>query len=165
MRTSSGARKHPGGRPRKFQEPSQPITVTLPDRTLAQLDKLGKDRARAIAWAVDIVAGHSKKESAAVDVVRVAPGIGLLLVPPNHSLRRIPWLRMVEVSPTRHLLAITPGTPIERVEVALSDLIEESRKSGSNDTSLLESLREKIGQLRRGNKFSTAEILFVTTGP
>src|SRR5690606_34115626 len=42
----------PVGRPPKFREPSGPVTVTLPNRTLAQLRRIDADRAKAIVKAV-----------------------------------------------------------------------------------------------------------------
>jgi hypothetical protein len=153
--------KNLGGRPPKFAEPSQPITVTLPKRTLDQLRSIDGDRAQAIVKAVDAVVGEENRGSE-VEVVEMAPGMGLLVVSSNRSLRGIPWLTMIEVAPMRHLLAITPGTPIEKVEIALMDLIEAARTDAPNELSLLETLREKIGKLRRGLRISKAEILVVS---
>lgn len=153
--------KHPGGRPRKFSEPSQPVTVTLPDRTLNQLRSIDEDRARAIVKTVDRAMGGSR-QSRRVEAVEMAPGMGLLLVPSNRSLRTIPWLRMIEVAPMRHLLAIVPGTPIEKVELALLDLIDNARTSAPDEVELLKMLRETIGDMRRGERISKAEILVIT---
>lgn len=154
--------KHPGGRPRKFTEPSQPVTVTLPDRTLDQLRSIDDDRAKAIVKTVDLAVGRVTKPSRRVEVVEMAPGMGVLVVPSNRSLRGIPWLRMIEVAPMRHLLAIIPGTPIEKVEVALLDLIDNAKVTAPDELELLKMLREKIGDMRRGDRISKAEILVIT---
>jgi len=44
------------GRPRKFQEASRPVTVTLPQRTLELLSTFDEDRGRAIVKVTDAVA-------------------------------------------------------------------------------------------------------------
>jgi hypothetical protein len=162
MESAARKSKHPGGRPRKFSEPSQPVTVTLPDRTLAQLRSIDEDRARAIVKAVDQTVGRGTRPSRRVEVVEMSPGMGILVVPGSRSLRSIPWLRMIEVAPMRHLLAIVSGTPIEKVEVALLDLIDNAKISVPDEVELLRMLREKIGDLRRGQRISKAEILVIT---
>jgi hypothetical protein len=68
---------------------------------------------------------------------------------------------MIEVGPARYLLTIVPGTPIEKVEIGLMDLVEDAKRSAPEEVPMLETLKEKIGQLRRGEKISMAEILFV----
>lgn len=145
------------GRPRKFREPSGPITVTLPERTLDQLRRIDEDRARAIVKAVDALAGQSPEGA----IIEVAPATGVMVVPANRSLRTIPWLKIIEIAPSRFLIAIPPGTPVEKVEVALMDLLEETRLSTPDEVPMLEALRDTIGQLRRGNRISKAEILFI----
>lgn len=152
--------KGPGGRPTKFKEPSRPVTVTLPERTLDQLGRIDNDRAKAVVKAVDAVVGGGCGAPHA-EVIEMAPGTGVVVIPPNRSLRTIPWLKMIEVAPARYLLTIVSGTPIEKVEIALMDLIENAKHSAPEDVPMLETLREKIGQLRRGEKISMVEILCV----
>jgi hypothetical protein len=153
-------KRHPGGRPPKFMEPSGPVTVTLPIRTLEQLRGIDADRAKAIVKAVDSAVGN-ETASLGADVIEMAPGTGVVVVRPNRSLRSLPWLKMIEVAPMRHLLAITPGTPIEKVEVGLIDLIENAKDSAPEDLPMLETLVKKVRHLRRQQQISVAEILFV----
>jgi hypothetical protein len=152
-----------GGRPPKFDEPSGPVTVTLPARTLRQLQHLDLDRARAIVKAVNAAVGDDRQAPPRPDIVEMAPGTGLLVLPPMRSLQAIPWLTLIEVTPTRYLITIESGTPIEKVELTLMDLIEQARATAPDEVPLLEMLRERIGELRRGARISTAEVLFVAT--
>jgi len=161
MPTATKKSVHPGGRPPKFKEPSRPITVTLPDRILENLRGIDADRAKAIVKAVDVVSARLSSPRDPVEMVEMAPGVSLLVVPTNQSLRAIPWLRMIEVAPTRHLLLIEPGTPIEKVEVALSDLIEDATNATPHEVPMLASLREKLGVMRRGGTLTKAEVLCV----
>ncbi len=149
------------GRPPKFDEPSGPVTVTLPDRTLDQLRRIDDDRAKAIVKAVnafDRDRGTAPEETV---VMQMAPGTGILVVPANRSLLTIPWLKMIEIAPARYLLTTLPGTPIEKIELALLDVLEDARYSTPQEVPMLQSLRDKMGGLRRGNRISQAEILFV----
>ena len=152
-----------GGRPRKFSEPSRPVTVTLPDRTLDLLRAVDGDRALAIAKAVDAVAGGGATNGGAVKLVEVASGLGLLVVPPNQSLRAVPWLRMIEVAPARFILVVDSGTTVEKLELALLDLIDDAREALPHEVPLLEALRAKVAALRRGDKLTTASVLLVST--
>jgi hypothetical protein len=139
------------------------VTVTLPQRTLRQLQSIDGDRAKAIVKAVDTVSTSVPGERPQVEMMEMAPGTALFVVPFSRSLRSIPWLTMIEVAPTRHLIAIVPGTPIEKVEIGLLDLIEQARHSDPDEVVLLESLKDQIGELRRAERISKAEILYVGT--
>jgi len=44
-----------------------------------------------------------------VDLVEVAPGAAVIMVGPSRSLRKIPWLKLAELSPRRFLLTIVSG--------------------------------------------------------
>ena len=53
-----------GGRPAKFDEPSRPVTITLPDRILDRLKEIDADRALAIVKAVEVgVLPRSEKKA------------------------------------------------------------------------------------------------------
>src|SRR5215471_1223002 len=97
-----------GGRPAKFSEPSRPVTVTLPERVLGSLARIDADRARAIVKATESV---MRKSIEGVELVEVAPGLGVIVVGPSDFLRKIDWLQLVEIAPARYLLSIPPGTP------------------------------------------------------
>ncbi|MBN1237365.1 MAG: hypothetical protein JXB36_02635 [Gammaproteobacteria bacterium] len=155
-------KSHAGGRPPKFNEPSGPVTVTLPKRTLDQLRRIDEDRAKAIVKLVDAFVESGTRDGPKVEIIEMAPGTGIVLIPPNRSLRSLPWVRMIEVAPTRYLLAIVPDAPVEKIEVALLDLIDDARGTAPEDVPVLELLVEKLRELRRGKKISLAQILFVS---
>ena len=146
------------GRPPKFKEPSGPVTVTLPDRTLAQLKRIDEDRAKAIVRAVDSLGAQ---EAGGTDVMETGPGTGVLVIPRLFSLRAIPWLEMVEIAPGRYLLAALPGTPVEKIELGILDALEQARHAFPGEVAMLETLRERFTRLRRGDRLARAEILLV----
>lgn len=157
--------KNRGGRPKKFHEASRPITVTLPDRTLARLHAIDRDRARAIVKAVDAAGGAEGGPSNSVEVVEVEKGVGIILVGPSLSLRRIPGLRLVEVAPMRYLVSLPTGMAVDSLEIAILDLIENLQPEEEGERAPLNHLRDLIRHLRRAQHVSKAEILFVRTRP
>jgi len=169
MRANRGAsarlpsQKHAGGRPPKFSEPRRAVTVTLPTRTLLQLAGVDKDRARAIVKITDAVVRTDLPPSKLVEVVEIEPGTGVIVVGPSNCLRRIPWLRLVEVAPARYLLVLPTGTPVDSLEVALVDFLDESPPPEECERIILEELKRQIRRLRRGKKVSKAELLFIDT--
>lgn len=153
-----------GGRPPKFQEPRRPITLTLPERTLAQLALIDSDRARAIVKSVDAVSEQNSTHPKKVELVEMVHKQCLIVVGPCKALRKISWLKLVEIAPARFLLAIPSGTAIETLEVAVMDLLEhEDVIANEIERTTLEELRDCIGRQRRGRKMSKMELLLVST--
>jgi len=134
--------------------------LTLPERTLARLAAINADRATAIVKLVDSVLPAANGHRL-VDVVEVAPGAAIILVAPSRYLRRIPWLRLAELSPGRHLVTILPGTPIDSLEVAILDLLESLPASENYERKILDELRNLIGAGRREQKITKYEMLYV----
>jgi hypothetical protein len=151
------------GRPPKFQEERRPITVTLPERTLKKLTAIAEDRARAIVQAVDSIVPDETATRDPVDLIEVYPGQALIVVGPSKMLKKIPWLQLVEIAPSRYLLSVPSGTPIESLELALIDLLDHLPVSDSYERRLLSTIREKLNTVRREQRISKAEILFVAT--
>ena len=150
------------GRPPKFREPRRPVTITLPERTLRLLAAVDRDRARAVVRVTDtVVSSGDAADTRLVDVVEMLPGVGIILVGPSRYLRRIPWLRLVELTPGRLLLSIPSGTPVESLEIAVHDLLEAVPAAEPRERAILEGLHALIRRLRRGQSLSKAEMLFV----
>ena len=157
------AQRNKKGRPPKFQEPRRPVTVTLPERTLARLAAIDPDRAQAIVKATDTVKPLDGKRDKQVELVEVMPGLGIILVGPSRHLQKIKWLRLVEVAPTRFLLTIPTGTAVDSLEVAIIDLLENLDPADEWERSILERLRDLMRSFRLGGKLSKAELLFIDT--
>jgi hypothetical protein len=152
-----------GGRPPKFREPRRPVTMTLPERTLKLLDAVDRDRARAIVRVTDAALSADPAENPLVNVVEVLPGLGIILVGPSQTLTKISWLRLVELAPTRYLLSIPTGTPVELLEVALHDLFEVVPPHDVRERTMIEQLGALMRTLRRVGGISKGEMLFVDT--
>ena len=160
---ASTKKKSLGGRPPKFDEPSRPITVTLPERVLHLLASVNPDRAKAITKLADVALGEAGASRKPVELVKIASGKSIILVGYSSYLATIPWLRLVEVAPARHLLSLLPGTPIEKLEVAIGDLLEVVPREEKVERELLEALRLNVRSPRRDQKMTKEEILFVET--
>lgn len=153
-----------GGRPPKFREPRRPVTMTLPVRILEQLAVIDPDRTLAVVKATEAVMGSSGKQSKPVELVPMATGKSLIVVGSSLALRRIPWLRLIEIAPARYLLIIPSGTPIEALEVALRDLAHDPELlNNQREAQVLDDLLQLIGQHRRSMRLSKAELLIVDT--
>ena len=109
--------------------------------------------------------GRGRRETAPRDplaTVRIAPNKAIILVGHSAQLKRIPFLRLIEVAPGRHLISVQSGTSIESMEVALHDLLETLPADGSAERAILEGLMQIIRSSRRTHNTTKEEILFVT---
>lgn len=154
-------KKHAGGRPRKFSEASRPVTVTLPARILKMLAAVDHARARAIARVTELALRDHQPPRSAVEVARVAPGIGMLVVPPSAALRAIPFVQLVEVAPSRYLITIPTGTPTSEIELALQDKLEELAEGNAREREIVAELLTQLRRYRKSAAVSKAEVLFV----
>ncbi len=159
----AASRPSRGGRPRKFNEPSRPITVTLPERTLEMLARLDDDRAKAIAKAAQAIVEGPRSEGGEAEVIPIGSGSGLLVVGPSRHLRSLAFIRMVEIIPGRYILTVPSGTVVDTIEVALADLVDTVPESEKGERSLLLRLLSLLRSARRSRRMSKEEILLVGT--
>ena len=152
------------GRPPKFGGPCCPVTVTLPESTLSRLASIDPDRARAIVKVTDAAIPLDAKQQNLVELVEVTPGLAVIIVGPSQLLQKIAWLRRVEVAPMRFLLSIPLGTSIDSLELAVIELLEDTKPYDDREVSLLGQLRDLIRTLRRRGELSKAEMLLSTHG-
>ena len=149
----------PSGRPKKYAEPRSPITVTLPVRILRLLEGIDADRGKAIVKCVEAqtsLAGPDK----GINIIKATEESAVIIVSSRRHLQKIPWLRLVEIAPSRFLLAMPGGTEIATLEVSLLDLLEHL-PTDDEERAMLEELRRHLTHHRRRNNVSRGEILFV----
>lgn len=150
-----------GGRPPKFDEPSRPITITLPESTLRGLQRIDPDRGRAIVRLTQDALREQTANQPLVEILEMAPNTGLIVVGPSLTLKRIPFLHLVEVSPTRFLIALDAGNDYRALELAVQDLLEELPASEDHERDLLHELVKMAKKLRQSARVSMAEVLLV----
>ena len=154
------AKKHAGGRPPKYSEARRPITVTLPERILRNLQSINPDRSRAIVKCVETAMEKGDPPVKPVELIEVSPGKALLVIGPSSCLRQIEWLHLVEIAPFRYLLVLPSGTAVEVLEVTIQDLLR-NFELDSSESVLLTELLGIIGHQRRSKSISKAELLFI----
>ncbi len=161
---SEQVKSNRSGRPPKFREPRRPVTMTLPERILDLLAEIDPDRAQAVAKAAEAVAGAEADRFKPVKLTEMAQGKSLIVVGPSKALKEIPWLKLIEIAPTRFLLSIPSGTPVEALEVALRDLTNDPViRNNDRETAILAELLSLIGHQRRMNRLGKAEFLIIDT--
>ncbi len=154
-----------GGRPPKFREPRHPVTMTLPERILDHLAEIDLDRTCAVVKVTEAVVGTGQGKFKPVELVEMSPDKSLIVVGPSKALKKIPWLKLIEISRTRYLLTIPPGMAIEALEVALRDLSSHPEVlTNERENAILQELLNLIGHHRRSRRLSKEEILVVDTG-
>ncbi len=160
-RKKSDAKSSRGGRPRKFTEPSRPITVTLPERTLKQLTQINNDRAKAIAKAVSMAVAELDTTSSTAEIIKNGSGVGFVVVGPSRYLKNVAGLRMVEIMPDRHLLTIKTGTSPAALEVELLDIIERIPSNDRTELDLLTKLTGILRSTRQASRMNKEEVLLI----
>jgi hypothetical protein len=152
-----------GGRPKKFDVSSRVVTITLPERTLKNLESIDRDRARAIVKAVDSTLYQDREsDQPLVDLVEVAPGIAIIIVGPSSSLRSVHWLRMVEITPERFLLVIQQDIRAEELELIILDMLDMLPSDDHYERPLLEQLRKLIRSSRHESRIQQYKILMIS---
>lgn len=155
----SGATKGAGGRPPKFAEPSRPVTLTLPESTLSALEHINPDRSRAI---VELAkkACDGKGSTPLVEIVEMAKNTGLVVIGPSKAIRKMPFLRLVEVAPARYVLAFEPGHDFHNLEIAINDALDDEQYD-KRERELLTQLLDHIKGVRKSGRVSMANILVI----
>lgn len=159
--TASSDQRYGGGRPPKFDEPSRPITITLPESTLQGLQHIDPDRGRAIVKLTQEALREHEQEQPLVEVLEMAANTGLIVIAPSATLQRIPFLHLVKVAPTRFLIALDTGHDYRALELAVGDILEEVSLADGRERDLLTQLLDVTKKLRQSDRVSMAEILLV----
>lgn len=155
-----------GGRPPKFDEPSRPITVTLPLRVLETLSQISSDRAKAIVQSVDaFLPSPSSAPAPLICEWPVNDNESLLAIADNRFLRRLPWLSLVRIAPGFHLIALKPDASLEKLELAIGDIIDTATDATPAELDLLRQLLKRLQTPRRNRAVRSESILVIRTSP
>ena len=110
------------GRPRKFREPSQRVTLTLPSRLVDLLRADDPDLSRAICKELE---PHAAPRKVIVDVMRVGRRESLIIV--NPAL--LPTLRdcsFIRLAADRAFIALKPPGTLADLALAVADRLEDA---------------------------------------
>lgn len=154
------AGKKGSGRPPKFDEPSRPVTLTLPESTLRELEHVDPDRGRAIVKLTKSALGNEGAAPPLVEILEMTANTGLIVIGRSDALRQIPFLHAVEVAPGRYLLALDSGHDFKSLEIAINDVLEAAPEHEKRERELIVQLLQHIKRLRKTERLSMAQILF-----
>ena len=157
------AEKTKGGRPPKFAESSRPITLTLPESTLRDLQHVDPDRGHAIVKLARRALHRDGVPKPLVEISKISADTGLIVIGPSKALRQIPFLHLVEVAPARYLLALASGHDFKSLEIAINDVLDDLPQSEKRERELIVQLRQHMKRLRKSERTRTAAILFVNS--
>ena len=110
------------GRPPKFKEPSQRVTLTLPRRLVDLLRAEDQDLSRAITNGLD---PHPVPRRLIVDVMRVGRRESLIIINPN----LLPTLRdcsFIRLAADRAFIALKPSGTLGDLGLAVADRLEDA---------------------------------------
>jgi hypothetical protein len=148
------------GRPRKFDELSRPVTVTLPESTITALTQIHHDRAKAIVEACR-QARQQATAPISVEVIEVGPGRGCVLVGDSEYLRRLKFMHLVELQSGRNLISVNTGTPVTTVEISLLDLLDAIPLEEERERKLVAELVRLFRRTRQMKVMHKEEILII----
>lgn len=154
-------RKVSAGRPPKFTEPSCPVTITLPLRTIEALQRVDRDRAKAIVMCVDAVAGNDESAARRVQLIETFPGFGMIIIPPSPSLRKLEQLRLVEIAPERFLLVALGDYSAQTLELDIQDLLENLAPESEDEGPVLAELKQVLSCNRRQENITSGRLLLI----
>ena len=150
-----------GGRPRKFGEPSHPVTITLPESTLEALAEVDPDRATAIVRLAGAARRADEESARLARNVEIGKDRSVIIVASSRALTKIPFLHLIETLPGQFLLALQAGHDFKNLELAVRDELDDLPENEHRERKLLEALLDCFTQTRKGNMGITAEILLV----
>ncbi len=149
------------GRPPKFAGPSRVVTVTLPEDTLALLSAIDGDRARAIVRATEYASAQYGGDDPSVKMQAVSPNTAVITVPESPTLSALDGLTLIQISPSRYLIVVEPGTSLVQVEISILDALESLPDTDTRDRSVLSELLRSLRASRRTERARTGELILV----
>jgi hypothetical protein len=120
------------GRPPKFKEPSQRVTLTLPSRLVDLLRAEDPDLSRAVSNGLD---PHPVPRKLIVDVMRVGRRESLIIINPT----LLPTLRdcsFIRLAADRAFIALKPSGTLADLALAVADRLEDADITRQQRTAL-----------------------------
>jgi hypothetical protein len=149
---SIGRRKR--GRPRKFDQPSRGVTLTLPESVIERLGRINPDLSLAVA---DLVTRRASPAPRAPAELTVFGRRAVITVTPTPGLERRAGVELIPLADGRALISFEQARSEADVELLLDDAIldasldEDERQLFESISALLKEARrsESVACLRR----------------
>lgn len=148
MPLSPGAPRR--GRPRKFSQPSRPVTLTLPEEVIETLGGLDRDLSRAVVRVTHAeVASRPHPPAELIEFGRRA----VIAVHRTPTLEQRTGVVLVPLPDGRALIAFDERMTPARLELAMHDALEGEDLS-DEDRGVFESIRDLLRDARRSSTVS-----------
>ncbi|MFN7913950.1 MAG: hypothetical protein U0Q55_01325 [Vicinamibacterales bacterium] len=135
------------GRPRKFSQPSRPVTLTLPESVIETLGELDRDIGRAIVrLAQPDVPRTPRPPAELVEFGRRA----VIVVTPTRTLEKRTGVVLVPLSDGRALISFDGSMTPARLELTIQDALDE-HDLPEEDSRIFESIRDLLREVRRSS--------------
>jgi hypothetical protein len=133
------------GRPRKFRGPSRPITLTLPEDTIAALQAIDRDISRAVVRAIQPLAQGPQPSPAEVATYG---DHAVIIVSDSRDLRERTGVELVPLADGRALICFDERLSISEFELRVRDALSDQTLEG-NDRAVFETLANILKTARR----------------
>lgn len=147
---------HRPGRPRKYGRLSRPVTVTLPEDVIAELQSHGGDLGRGIVGLVERRRGATTPAATPIAEVSRYGSHAIIIVTPLNALKRLPGVELVPVGGGRALISLTAPHAAPQLELAVRDALEQTRPR-SAERHALESVADILRKARVSRGVSLSE--------
>ena len=143
--SSSVARITPQrGRPRKFSEPSRPVTLTLPQRVIDALEAADHDLSRSIVrLAQPLMTGPPGPPAELSIFGRRA----VIVVNPSRALEERTGIVLVPLADGRALMSLDESTTIPEIELTLREALDDGQLT-REDARVFKCVAELLRQAR-----------------
>ncbi len=133
------------GRPRKFAEPSRPVTLTLPENVIEALEGIDHDLSRAVVrLAQSKVAQRPHAPAELVTFGRRA----VIAVHPTKTLEQRTGVVLVPLADGRALISFDESMTPARLELTIQDALDD-HDLPEEDGRIFESIRDVLREARR----------------
>ncbi len=150
------------GRPPKFGRPGHVVSLTLPDDTLQELNRVHPDTGWAI---VKLLERERKGRPGAADRDVELASIGArrsLIIVNRSAFKALPGVALITFTGTHALLAMEPGRGLSDLELAVFDRLTDGGLA-DREREALESFRRQLAAWRRDQRlcFHSRSIIVV----
>ena len=136
------------GRPRKFDGPSKPVTLTLPLRVIEALSTVDADLSRAV---VRIAQPELSRRPHPAAELAVFGSRAVIVVNPSRTLERRTGVGLVPLPDGRALISFDRSTTPAALELMLDDALEDPELPGA-DRAVFEGIVRILRAARRSRE-------------
>ena len=138
------------GRPRKFTEPSRPVTLTLPEHIIKALNAIDHDLSRAV---VRLMQPQLVEQPHPPAELVLFGARAVIVVNPTRTLEQRTGVMLVPLSDGRALIAFDDSLTANSLELVIQDVLEE-KDLPDEDARIFEGIRTLLRDARRSETVS-----------